>query len=99
ASGGFMAQRRITRHATRLSAAHEAALDAVFHVNQRVVTPEGLTGRILLVTESFSPGNTEYQVVLDSGMGGGTYLTSQLQPVPDSLRSEERRVGKECRSR
>jgi hypothetical protein len=74
-------ERRIPKHATRLSAAHEAALDAGFHVGQRVRTIDGLIGRVIMITESFSPGNTEYQVILDSGMGGGTYLGSQLRPV------------------
>jgi hypothetical protein len=79
-------ERKIQRHASRLSAVHEAALDTPFMVGERVRTPEGMTGRILFVSESFSPGNTEYQVALDNGMGGGTYLASQLRPLPESFR-------------
>jgi hypothetical protein len=72
-------ERRIQKHSTRLS----AAKDAGFHVGQRIRTLDGYLGRILMITESFSPGNSEYQVVLDSGMGGGTFLASQLRPVPE----------------
>jgi hypothetical protein len=75
-------ERKITRHSSRLS---EAALDQGFHVGQRVRTLDGLTGRVLMITESFSPGNTEYQVVLDDGQGGGTYLGSQLRPVGEDF--------------
>jgi hypothetical protein len=71
-------ERRITRHSSRLS---EAALDQGFHVGQRVRTLDGFIGRILVITESFAPGNNAYQVVLDDGQGGGTFLGSQLRPV------------------
>jgi hypothetical protein len=71
-------ERRIQRHATRLF----AALDPEFHVGDRVRTLEGLIGRIVLVDSSFSPGAEQYQVILDNGQGGGTYLASQLRPVP-----------------
>ena len=76
--------RRISKHATRLSAANDAGLDADFHVGQRVRTLDGFIGRILLVTQSFAVGNVEFQVVLDNGAGGGTYLASQLRPIPDA---------------
>jgi hypothetical protein len=76
-------ERKIVRHAVG-AAAHESALDAEFHVGQRVVTIDGVAGRIQFVTGSFAPGVSEYQVVLDNGMGGGTYTASQLRPVSDS---------------
>lgn len=79
-------ERKIVRHAVG-AAGHEAALDAEFHVGQRVVTIDGVAGRIQFVTGSFSPGVAEYQVVLDNGMGGGTYTASQLRAVPDSYRA------------
>ena len=66
-------ERRIVRHSSRLSAAHETGADAEFRVGQRVRTLDGLIGRVLLVSESFAVGNTAYQVVLDDGMGGGSY--------------------------
>ena len=75
--------RRIQKHSTRLSAAHEGALDQGFHVGERVRTLDGRIGRVILITESFSPGNSQYQVILDNGQGGGTYLASQLRPVPE----------------
>jgi hypothetical protein len=74
-------ERKIARHDTRASAAHQGAADTSFRAGQRVRTIDGLIGRILEVTESWAPGNTAYQVVLDNGMGGGTYLESQLRPV------------------
>ncbi len=77
-------ERRIVRHSSRLSAAHETGADAEFRVGQRVRTLDGLIGRVLLVSESFAVGNTAYQVVLDDGMGGGSYLASQLRPVPEA---------------
>jgi hypothetical protein len=76
-------ERRIRRHSSRLSERAQAALGTGFTVGQRIRTIDGLIGRILLVSESFAPGNTEYQVVLDNGMGGGTFLASQLRPVPE----------------
>src|SRR6516162_6480970 len=75
-------ERRAARHQTRLSGAHTAAADTEFQPGQRVRTIDGLIGRILEVSESWAPGNTAYQVVLDNGMGGGTYLGSQLRPIP-----------------
>lgn len=78
-------ERRITRHATRLSQAHQGALDTAFRQGQRVRTADGFLGRILFVTEAFSPGAEAYEVQLDDGSGGGTYLASQLRPVPESF--------------
>ena len=75
-------ERRAARHQTRLSGAHTAAADTEFQTGQRVRTIDGLIGRVLEVSESWAPGNTAYQVVLDNGMGGGTYLGSQLRPIP-----------------
>jgi hypothetical protein len=79
-------ERKIVRHAVG-GAAHDAALDTDFHQGQRVVTIDGYAGRIVFVSNSFSPGVTEYQVTLDNGMGGGTYIGSQLRAVPDSYRA------------
>lgn len=79
-------ERKIVRHAVG-AAAHDAALDTEFRPGQRVVTIDGVAGRIQFVTGSFAPGVAEYQVVLDNGMGGGTYTASQLRPVPDSYRA------------
>jgi hypothetical protein len=80
--------RRIQKHSTRLSEAqgHTAALDAEFQVGQRVRTIDGLPGRVLFAAASFAPGLTEYEVVLDNGMGQGTYTASQLRPLPADYR-------------
>lgn len=79
--------RRIQKHATRLSQVHEAALDTGFAVGQRVQTIDGLPGRVLFVSTSFSPGITEYEVMLDNSMGQGTYTASQLRPIPADYRT------------
>ena len=78
--------RRIQKHSTRLSQAHEGALDAAFRQGQRVQTIDGRPGRVLFISAAFAPGVTEYQVQLDHGMGEGTYTASQLRPVPDDYR-------------
>jgi len=82
-------ERRIEKHSTRLS----AALDQGFHVGERVRTLDGLTGRVIMITESFAPGNSAYQIVLDNGQGGGTYLASQLRPVPEDYGRGDRSPG------
>jgi hypothetical protein len=79
--------RQIRRHSTRLSQVHEGALDSAFAQGQRVMTIDGLAGRVLFVSASFSPGITEYEVVLDGGMGQGVYTASQLRAVPADLRT------------
>src|SRR5690348_10958436 len=79
--------RQVRRHVTAASAQHEGALDPEFTVGQRIRTIDGYVGRIVEVSDSFAPGATSYQVMLDNGMGGGTYLPSQLRPVPGSYRA------------
>jgi hypothetical protein len=79
--------RRIQHHATRLSQQHQAALDQGFTANQRVMTIDGLPGRVLFVASSFSPGITEYEVMLDNNMGQGTYTASQLRALPADVRT------------
>jgi hypothetical protein len=80
-----MAQ-RITKHSTRLSQVHDAAADTPFRTGDRVQTIDGLPGRVLFVSASYAPGVTEYEVVLDSGMGQGFYTAAQLRPIPDGYR-------------
>lgn len=79
--------RRIEKHATRLSQQHQAASDPGFAVGQRVQTIDGLPGRVLFAAASFSPGLTEYEVMLDHGMGQGTYTATQLRLLPADFRS------------
>jgi hypothetical protein len=78
--------RRITKHSTRLSQVHEGALDTPFRTGDRVQTIDGLPGRVLFVVASHAPGVTEYEIVLDGGMGQGTYMASQLRPIPADFR-------------
>lgn len=65
---------------------HQAAAGPDLTVGRRVQTIDGIPGRILFADAAFSPGLTEYQVVLDNGMGQGTYTASQLRPIPDDVR-------------
>lgn len=52
-----------------------------YYAKQRVITVDGLTGTVASV--SVSPfGVEDYEVILDHGMGGGIYSTSQLSPAP-----------------
>lgn len=75
------------KHSTRLSQVHEGALDTPFSQGQRVMTIDGLPGRILFIASSFSPGISEYEVVLDGGLGRGAYTASQLRALPADYRS------------
>ena len=75
------------KHSTRPSQVHEGALVTDFVQGQRVMTIDGLPGRILFIASSFSPGITEYQVMLDSGLGQGIYTSSQLRPLPADYRA------------
>ncbi len=75
------------KHSTRLSQVHEAAVASEFATGQRVMTIDGLPGRILFIASSFSPGISEYQVMLDGGLGQGTYTASQLRALPADYRA------------
>jgi hypothetical protein len=77
----------LRRHSTRLSRVHEAAPDAGLTAGQRVMTIDGLPGRVLFAAASFAPGLTEYEVTLDGGLGHGTYTSGQLQLLPDGFRA------------
>lgn len=75
------------KHSTRLSQVHEGALDTPFSQGQRVMTIDGLPGRILFIASSFAPGVSEYEVVLDGGLGQGVYTASQLRAIPADYRA------------
>lgn len=52
-----------------------------FYERQRVVTVDGFIGTVASV--DVTPfGAEDYEIVLDGGMGGGSYTASQLSPVP-----------------
>src|SRR2546426_6854295 len=66
------------------------------HVNDPVINAEGLVGKVTQVASN----GAQVSLITDSTMGvsarlGSTTATGIVQPK----RSEERRVGKECRSR
>lgn len=58
-----------------------ATLDAEYLPTQKVMTVDGFVGTVTAVyTTPF--GGEEYDVILDGGMGGGLYTSSQLRNVP-----------------
>jgi hypothetical protein len=61
---------------------------ADFQKNQRVETVDGISGVIAAVEDGPVPGNEQYQVVLDNGLGGGTYTASQLTALGPAQASE-----------
>lgn len=76
------------RHQT---AAHQhlAGLDpevfSAFKVGQRVMTRDGLPGVVEAVLDGPYPSTEAYEVVLDGGMGGGTYGPSDLTSMGEKI--------------
>ena len=54
---------------------------------QRVLTREGLPGRVRAVEDGPSPGSEHYLVTLDAGLGGGEYSVGELSPLGDTTSS------------
>lgn len=81
--------RQIRKHSTRLSQANEGTPDADFEAGQEVMTSDGLRGRVTAVSDSFSPGGSDYEVELDGGMGRGTYTSSQLRATGRFMTMDE----------
>lgn len=59
-----------------------AADFADFTAGQRVMTVDGIAGKVSAVEDGPYPGTEQYRVELDRGMGGGLYTSSQLSPLP-----------------
>lgn len=78
-------ERQISKHATRLAAAHEAALDSEFAQGARVMTADGVAGTVASVEPGFAQGAEQYRVTLDGGMGGGLYSPGQLRAAPSRV--------------
>ncbi len=75
---------RVARHET-VAAAKIAGSDPSvywdYRPGQRVMTKDGFPGRVEAVHDGPLAGNEEYGVLLDNGMGGGTYTSSMLRPL------------------
>jgi hypothetical protein len=77
-----MLGRKGARHQTVRSVAagsHDAWYD--FQPGQRVQTIDGFPGKVVAVQDGPHTGNEAYDVVLDNGLGGGLYTSSQLKAI------------------
>jgi hypothetical protein len=59
-----------------------------FAPEQRVMTIDGVMGTVTAVLDGPYPGYEEYEVVLDHGLGGGSYTASQLREAGTVTASE-----------
>jgi hypothetical protein len=78
-----LGNRSASRHDT-LSVRKQSMDTTVFHdfkTGQRVMTVDGIAGLVTAVWDGPMPGNEEYEVKLDNGLGGGQYTASQLSSV------------------
>lgn len=69
---------------------HKVAVDSEiwyeFQPGDRVLTREGIFGRVVAVEDGPHAGNEQYVVELDAGMGGGAYSASELRhPTSDHV--------------
>jgi 2'-5' RNA ligase len=87
------------RTAQRHQATRKEAVDATlwwdFKPGQRVMTTEGFAGVVVAVSDGPTPGNEEYEVTLDAGMGGGAYAPGELAPLDPPLAAEAAVVASE----
>lgn len=78
----------LQRHDTTASqkvAGVDAAVYRDFQPGQRVMTRDGLAGVVQAVLDGPYPSTETYEVVLDGGMGGGSYGTSDLTAIGQSI--------------
>jgi hypothetical protein len=59
-----------------------------YHPNQRVMTVDGVPGRVTAVQDGPYPGTEAYLVELDRGLGGGEYRTGELRALHTVTSSE-----------
>ena len=55
-----------------------------YQVGQKVVTLDGFPGTIVRIEDADLRGNDNFHVILDNGLGGGEYSSSQINPVTAS---------------
>jgi hypothetical protein len=67
-----------------LTAGVDPTVYADFKVGQRVMTVDGYPGIVTAVEDGGYPGQEQYQVTLDDGMGGGAYGPSDLSSYEGS---------------
>jgi hypothetical protein len=58
-----------------------------FKIGSRVMTIDGLPGKVTAVSDGPFPSLEDYTVLLDNGMGGGTYTSGQLRPLAETTAS------------
>lgn len=82
--------RRVPRHDTESIRRHAVLAEQWrdYRPGDRVRTVDGILGRVEAVYDGFAPGNEEYEVVLDRGLGGGRYVSGQLSSIPQTLASD-----------
>lgn len=73
----------LRRDAHRHQAGTDAEVFTTYAVGQPVMTIDGLPGVIVSVSQGPYQQTERYEVVLDDGLGGGTYDTRELQPLAD----------------
>ena len=83
-------QRNARRHRT---AGIDSSDWSTYQVGQRVMTPEGFAGVITEVLDGPFPQTEAYEVILDAGMGGGTYGISELRPIEVTTAAAETRYA------
>lgn len=88
---------RTARHDTEASRRHAVVSEQYydFQPNQRVITLDGIPGIVTAVWDGPVPGNEEYEVTLDRGMGGGAYTASQLTATEQTTASEHRQANQD----
>ncbi len=60
-----------------------------YEPGQRVMTREGVAGRVDDVLDGPGPGNETYLVTLDAGLGGGEYAAGELAPLTETTAAVE----------
>lgn len=77
---------RLRRAARRHKTAVDSEIWYEFQPGDRVLTREGIFGRVVAVEDGPAAGNEQYVVELDAGMGGGEYAASELRHLtPDNV--------------